>query len=107
MSSGPPSRSRRGLAAKARPAEPHIIISHENTRDPRLRPVWIFDNMVVGVGGNPSDGDAVAVYEKSGKFAGSAVWNSQSRIRARMFSLERVRWDMAYICLLYTSPSPR
>jgi 23S rRNA (cytosine1962-C5)-methyltransferase len=97
VKSGPPRKPRPASPAKPRPVEPHIIISHEQTRDPRLRTMWIFDNMVAGVGGNPSDGDAVAVYEKSGKFAGSAVWNSQSRIRARMFSLDRVRWDMGYI----------
>ena len=78
-------------------AEPRLIITMQQIRTPRVRHIWIFDNMVESLQGEPKDGGTVHVYDPKGRFLGSAVYNSQSRIRARIFSLAPERYDGAYI----------
>jgi 23S rRNA (cytosine1962-C5)-methyltransferase len=78
-------------------AEPRLTITMQNIRTPRVRHIWVFDNMVESLQGEPKDGGTVHVQDTKGRFLGSAVYNSQSRIRARIFSLAPERYDGAYI----------
>lgn len=78
-------------------SEPRLVISPEKVKTPRIRPVWIFDNMVGEVSGDVVNGETVFVYDRKNKFLGSAVYNEASRIRARLFSLERETFDDAYV----------
>ena len=87
----------RRLANAVPDAPPRLIVSNERVRDPRIRPHWFFDNMVVREENNPKDGESVYLQDTRGRFVGSAIYNSRSRIRARLFSLEHVAWDAAYV----------
>ncbi len=87
----------RRLANAVPDAPPRLIVSNERVRDPRIRPHWFFDNMVVREENNPKDGESVYLQDTRGRFVGSAIYNSRSRIRARLFSLDHVAWDAAYV----------
>lgn len=77
--------------------EPCLVVSAPKSAHGLQIPVWIFDNMVDSIEGAPAEGGTVYVVSKSGKFLGSAIYNSQSKIRARLFSLEQVEFSDAYI----------
>jgi 23S rRNA (cytosine1962-C5)-methyltransferase len=77
--------------------EPRLTVSVEGAVTPRVRCVWIYDNMVGEVGGELIDGGTVFLYDRNQKFLGSAIYNANSRIRARLFSLEKEFFDDAYI----------
>jgi 23S rRNA (cytosine1962-C5)-methyltransferase len=53
--------------------------------------------MVAATGGDLRDGGTAYVYDQENKFLGSAIYNSNSRICARQFSLDRVEFDNDYI----------
>lgn len=76
---------------------PVVYVSNNQTRDPRVRTHWFFDNMIERIEGSARDGEAVTLHDKRGKFLGSAIYNSHSKIRCRLFSLDRTRWDVAYV----------
>ena len=76
---------------------PRLVVSNEQTRDPRVRTQWFFDNMVLRTENQPRDGESVDLSDTRGKFLGSAIYNSHSRIRARLFSLEHKTWNAAYV----------
>lgn len=78
-------------------AEPTLVVDPEASITSRASIRWVFDNMVVSVHGDPADGGTVALVDPRGKPLGWAVYNSSSRIRARMFSLERRVFDDAYV----------
>ncbi|MBX7245178.1 MAG: class I SAM-dependent rRNA methyltransferase [Candidatus Sumerlaeaceae bacterium] len=102
---GPPNRRpaapRSGTPRSGAPhhhsGRPAITITGANVKTPRLRPQWIFDNMVGSISGNPVDGEAVTILDPSGKFLGSAIYNSASKIRARFFSLGNESFDHNYV----------
>lgn len=77
--------------------DPVLVVTQERTRNPVPRPVWIFDNMINSTEGAPEDGGTVAIFDTKRKFLGSAIYNSKSRIRARIFSLRRRTFDEQYI----------
>ncbi|MBI5723835.1 MAG: class I SAM-dependent rRNA methyltransferase [Planctomycetes bacterium] len=58
---------------------------------------FVFEKMIDRVEGQPADGDVVAVIDKRGEFFGWGFYNSQSRIRLRMFSHAGPRPDDAAI----------
>ena len=78
---------------------PAIVVNPGESRTPRVRPVWIYDSMVLDESAaiaNP-DADTVAVLDPRGRFLGSAVYNNTSKIRARIFSLVPQRFDEKYL----------
>jgi 23S rRNA (cytosine1962-C5)-methyltransferase len=77
--------------------EPRLVVTGTRVRTPRVRPMWIYDNMVDHVSGHVQNGSTVFVHDSKGKFLGSAVYNEHSKIRARLFSLERVLFDADYV----------
>ncbi|MEI7634906.1 MAG: class I SAM-dependent rRNA methyltransferase [bacterium] len=77
--------------------EPRLIITGAHVKTPRIRPVWIFDNMVAETRGAVASGQTVYVYDRRNKFLGSAIYNERSKIRARIFSLDRELFDNRYI----------
>lgn len=114
----PPARSRAGRRPQQRqagqppPAEirrvvdhglPQLTVSFENTRSSRQRYYWIFDNMVVQEPEGIGAGDTVAVVDTRGRFLGSAIYNQNSRIRARLFAVNAVSFDDDYCRKAVTS----
>lgn len=79
------------------PDEPRLIATFERTHTHRVRHHWIYDNMIAETSGKVQDGETVYVYDRRHKFLGSAIYNSASRIRARIYSLEHRTFDDAYI----------
>ncbi len=75
---------------------PQITVSFEHTRSTRQRYYWIYDNMVKTEPSGLSAGDTVAVADVRGRFLGSAIYNQNSRIRARLFSVLPVLFDEEY-----------
>lgn len=51
---------------------------------------WVFAGAIARVDGDPRDGDPVEVYSHGGAFIAHGLFNSQSRIRVRLYS-----WDHA------------
>ncbi len=80
-----------------RPEQPRLIVSNADVKKPRIRPVWIYDNMVKEVVGQAEDGGTVHVWEGTDRCLGSAIYNSQSKIRARIFTQEETRFDGEYV----------
>lgn len=75
-----------------------MVIAPEAGKELHLQPVWVYESMVSALpDGDPAAGDTVYVHDHNGRFLGSAVYNPDSRIRARMFSLRRIRFDETYI----------
>ncbi len=75
-----------------------LIVTLDDTHNVPVRLVWIYDTMVGELpDGEPSAGDTVFVYDHNNRFAGSAIYNPNSRIRARIFSLTRRKFDEAYL----------
>lgn len=93
-----PSAPPRPFAPHAHPPdEPRLIATFEKTFTLRIRHHWIYDNMVAETSGALADGETVYIYDRRHKFLGSAIYNSASRIRARIFSLEHRPFDDAYV----------
>ncbi|MCX7625480.1 MAG: class I SAM-dependent rRNA methyltransferase [Candidatus Sumerlaeaceae bacterium] len=94
---------------EAPPASQHLPPAVKHCRLPALTvqgrkspqgsqiPVWIYDTLVEQIYGNVADGETVAIFSKAGKFLGSAVYNSHSKIRARLFSYDLREFDDDYI----------
>lgn len=76
---------------------PALIVAGRHSPHGLQIPVWIYDSTILETHGVPVDGETVAVLSRSGKFLGSAIYNSSSKIRARLFSYERVAFDSDYI----------
>jgi len=47
---------------------------------------WVLDKSVAGVEGSPADGDEVDLCSDKGKFIARGIFNSQSRIRVRLYT---------------------
>lgn len=77
--------------------EPRLVLSTDNVRSPKIRHNWIYDNMIASTGGDIRDGGWVAVYSEENKFLGSAIYNAQSRIVARIYSLDRIPFDEHFL----------
>ncbi|MGI8908289.1 MAG: class I SAM-dependent rRNA methyltransferase [Candidatus Sumerlaeaceae bacterium] len=97
--SGSPDRRTTGIPTVHSSGLPTIVVTLKDTRSQKVRHTWYYDNMVAKEPANAAeaDGNAVAVMEQPGKFLGSAIYNSHSRIRARIFSLDATRFNEAYI----------
>lgn len=49
---------------------------------------WVLDSAVAKVEGSPADGDVVDLATHDGHFVGRGLWNSQSRIRVRLYAFD-------------------
>ncbi len=78
-------------------ARPTLVVAGRKSPQGMQIPTWIYDTLVVRVEGEPQDGETVAVVSQSGRFLGSAVYNSQSKIRARLFSVDNRQFDDDYV----------
>lgn len=91
-------RERISAGGQHRPRnEPRITVTYEEVRSRRTTTVWVYDNMIGSTAGDLVDGQTVYVYDQKSKLLGSAIYNSNSRIRARIFSPKHEAYDNAYI----------
>lgn len=65
-----------------------VILNPRKARPFYGRHPWVLDSAVDRVEGNPADGDVVDLLSDKGKFIARGVYNSQSRIRVRLYT-----WD--------------
>jgi 23S rRNA (cytosine1962-C5)-methyltransferase len=49
---------------------------------------WVLDSAIDRVEGEPADGDVVDLLTHDGKFVARGLWNSQSRLRVRLYAFD-------------------
>jgi len=49
---------------------------------------WVLDSAVLRVEGDPADGDVVDLATHDGSFVARGLWNSQSRLRVRLYAFD-------------------
>ena len=54
----------------------------------RARHPWVLDSAVAKVEGQPADGDVVDLATHDGHFVARGLWNSQSRMRVRLYAFD-------------------
>lgn len=54
---------------------------------------WIYDNEIASMAGTAAPGGEIEVFDSRGLCLGSAFWNPHSKIRARLYSRERIPAD--------------
>lgn len=60
---------------------------------------WVLDSAVARVEGQPADGDVVDLLGDTGKFIARGLFNSQSRIRVRLYTWDRAQaLDDGFFC---------
>jgi len=69
---------------------PQVILRPRKARPFFGRHPWVLDSAIDRVEGDPADGDVVDLLSDKGKFIARGVFNSQSRIRVRLYA-----WDAA------------
>jgi len=69
---------------------PQVIVKSGKARPFYGRHPWVLASAVERVSGSPADGDAVDVCTHQGRFLARGIYNSRSRIRARLYA-----WDAA------------
>lgn len=75
-----------------------VVLAPDDRNNVSNGVVWVYDSMVGQLpDGDPVAGDTVFVYDEDSQFLGSAIYNPNSRIRARVFSLTRTIFSQAYI----------
>jgi len=80
------------------PTAKALVITLDDTNNVPTRIVWVYESMVGALpDGDPAPGESVYVHDEKGRFLGAAIYNPHSRIRARIFSLTRQRFDQDYI----------
>ena len=72
--------SRHGLA------EAQVILKARKARPFFGRHPWVLDSAVDHVDGQPADGAVVDLIAQNGKFVARGIYNSQSRIRVRLYT---------------------
>ena len=65
---------------------PNITVTPKGERALRGGHPWVFDAEVTDVTGAPEDGGVVDVYTQKGRWLGAGFYNSNSKIRVRVFS---------------------
>ena len=68
---------------------PQIILQPRRAKPFYARHPWVFAGAIAEIRGKPADGDAVQVFSHGGAFIAHGLFNSQSRIRVRLYS-----WDL-------------
>ena len=67
---------------------PQVILKPRKARPFYGRHPWVLDSAIDRAEGDPADGDVVDLLSDKGKFIARGVYNSQSRIRVRLYT-----WD--------------
>ncbi|MDX1962465.1 MAG: class I SAM-dependent rRNA methyltransferase [Pirellulales bacterium] len=65
---------------------PTVRLKPRKSRPFYGRHPWVLDSAVESITGLPGDGDAVQLLNEKGKFIATGYYNSQSRIRVRLYS---------------------
>lgn len=65
---------------------PRVILSQGRARPFYGRHPWVFAGAIAGVEGDPVDGATVDLVANSGEFIARGIFNSQSKIRVRLYS---------------------
>ena len=81
-----PSTETREIAAGF--AAGQAILKPRKARPFYGRHPWVLDSAIARVEGSPTDGDVVDLLTDTGKFVARGLFNSQSRIRVRLYT-----WD--------------
>jgi 23S rRNA (cytosine1962-C5)-methyltransferase len=58
---------------------------------------WVFKTEIGRVEGTPADGDSVEIRDEKGKSLGSGIYNAQSQITVRRYSLRRETLDRDFL----------
>ena len=67
---------------------PRVVLHAKRARPFYGRHPWVYAGAVAAVTGNPADGAEVELYSHGGQFVARGLYNSQSKIRVRLYS-----WD--------------
>jgi 23S rRNA (cytosine1962-C5)-methyltransferase len=65
---------------------PRVVLQPRRARPFYGRHPWVFAGAVAAVEGDPADGAAVDLYSHAGNFVARGLYNSQSKIRVRLYS---------------------
>src|SRR5436305_12548210 len=65
---------------------PRIILHPKRARPFMGRHPWVYAGAIATVEGNPADGDEVELFGHAGTFIARGLYNSQSKIRVRLYS---------------------
>ncbi len=65
---------------------PRVVLLPRRARPFYGRHPWVFAGAVAEVQGDPADGDAVDLVSHAGNFVARGLYNSQSKIRVRLYS---------------------
>lgn len=65
---------------------PRVVLQARRARPFFGRHPWVYAGAVSAVVGSPADGDVVDVYSHAGHFVARGLYNSQSKIRVRLYS---------------------
>ena len=65
-----------------------VILKPRRARPFFGRHPWVLDSAVDRVDGDPTDGTVVDLLTHDGKFVARGLWNSQSRLRVRLYGFD-------------------
>jgi 23S rRNA (cytosine1962-C5)-methyltransferase len=65
-----------------------VVLKPKRARPFFGRHPWVLDSAVAKVDGSPADGDVVDLATHDGHFVARGLWNSQSRIRVRLYAFD-------------------
>jgi 23S rRNA (cytosine1962-C5)-methyltransferase len=65
---------------------PRVVLQARRARPFFGRHPWVYAGAIAAVSGNPADGDEVELYSHAGHFVARGFYNSQSKIRVRLYS---------------------
>ena len=63
-----------------------VVLKPKRARPFFGRHPWVLDSAVLKVDGQPADGDVVDLATHDGNFVARGLWNSQSRLRVRLYA---------------------
>ena len=70
---------------------PRVVLQPKKARPFFGRHPWVFAGAIDAVDGDPADGDEVDLVTTGGHFVARGLFNSQSKIRVRLYSWEEGR----------------
>ncbi|MGI9176635.1 MAG: class I SAM-dependent rRNA methyltransferase [Pirellulales bacterium] len=65
-----------------------VVLKPKRARPFFGRHPWVLDSAVLRVDGHPADGDVVDLATHDGNFVARGLWNSQSRLRVRLYAFD-------------------
>src|SRR3954466_10799158 len=65
---------------------PRVVIRSRQARPFFGRHPWVFPGAIADIDGDPADGDEVELFSHAGIFIARGLYNSQSKIRVRLYS---------------------